>query len=664
MYLRIDPDKIRPFEYLLSSYLKKDKDTSTPQCCLFLGAGCSINSGISSAKVIIDLCKELAFCSTHVEGYNIIEDDFQNHEIFLRAVGQFCNSKKDEFEKFVQNKESTFKLTMTDSFAIERMPISLKDDFLDDKKGGYLKDYIFKDQLYSYWFNEFDQDPRKRQELIEKLIEDKKPGGEYVLLANIIAQGKLNNIFTTNFDDLLNEAILVYTNKKARVYSSSETASFIQIKSKKPNIIKLHGDYLFENIKNLSNETHSLDFVMKSKFEETLNSQDLIVIGYAGADYSIMTILEALKQRRQFALLWCGKDPEKLHWRVRNLINTTSNSFFIQVNDFETFVLKLWSQSKEPPVNLSELGNERSNELTIILEKLKSKIPQTEGLSGEEKDDLLSSIEFNEFYSLAEKETDYVSKLHLINKAIEIKPNDVDSLNCRGNTYMILFKYWNARKDFEKALEIDDEYYPAMVNIAYLIYQIKEENEYDLAYKYLDRALSIAIIPFAYSVKGLIHYLKGENKEALDSLNKAVVLGPTMSNSYFLRGYYYAEIADYDSALKDYMIAEKLIDSTKMGMVDKAMLFNNIAVCYRKRKNFTEALKYINMAKEVDGNVGNIYGTLALIYSDQNDTSKFFTYLETALEKGCPVWLYENDPGLAKHINNDRYKKMIRKYKK
>lgn len=66
---------------------------------------------------------------------------------------------------------------------------------------------------------------------------------------------------------------------------------------KKPNIIKLHGEYLYNNTKNYINETHDLGECLNGKFKEALQRFGMIVVGYQGNDYSIMHILEELKKR-------------------------------------------------------------------------------------------------------------------------------------------------------------------------------------------------------------------------------------------------------------------------------------------------------------------------------------------------------------------------------
>ena len=59
-------------------------------------------------------------------------------------------------------------------------------------------------------FEELFDNPRARQKYIEKKIENTFPTWCYLYLANIVSKGRFNVIFTTNFDDLVNEALTTY----------------------------------------------------------------------------------------------------------------------------------------------------------------------------------------------------------------------------------------------------------------------------------------------------------------------------------------------------------------------------------------------------------------------------------------------------------------------
>src|SRR5690606_19426577 len=113
-------------------------------------------------------------------------------------------------------------------------------------------------------------------------------------LVSLVENNFFNAIFTTNFDDLLNEAFYQLSSTRPIVCAHDSSVHSISVSSKRPKIIKLHGDYLFENIKSTLRETESLESNTSDKLKEFCKEYGLIVVGYAGNDRSIMDILDFL----------------------------------------------------------------------------------------------------------------------------------------------------------------------------------------------------------------------------------------------------------------------------------------------------------------------------------------------------------------------------------
>lgn len=114
--------------------------------------------------------------------------------------------------------------------------------------------------------------------------------------------------------------------------------------STRPKIIKLHGDYLYENIKATLRETESLETNMKMKFQEFAKDFGLIVIGYSGQDRSIMDILNYLLQKEDYfknGIFWCirkgdyniGSELKKLLWRDR--------VYYVEIDGFDELFAEL-----------------------------------------------------------------------------------------------------------------------------------------------------------------------------------------------------------------------------------------------------------------------------------------------------------------------------------
>ncbi|EEU9246470.1 hypothetical protein F0S13_21735, partial [Escherichia coli] len=65
---------------------------------------------------------------------------------------------------------------------------------------------------YSELFEALYDQPTQRREFIENCIVNSTPSWGYVYLVNLLKNKTFNTIFTTNFDDLINEACYTFSN--------------------------------------------------------------------------------------------------------------------------------------------------------------------------------------------------------------------------------------------------------------------------------------------------------------------------------------------------------------------------------------------------------------------------------------------------------------------
>lgn len=89
----------------------------------------------------------------------------------------------------------------------------------------------------------------QRRRFVEQEVDGKWPSIGYAYLTALTNKHYINTIFTTNFDDLINEAFYQFSNIRPLVCAHDSSVRSISITSKRPKIIKLHGDYLFDDIK-------------------------------------------------------------------------------------------------------------------------------------------------------------------------------------------------------------------------------------------------------------------------------------------------------------------------------------------------------------------------------------------------------------------------------
>ena len=137
--------------------------------------------------------------------------------------------------------------------------------------------------------------PEDRQKEIEAQCDGRSPGFGYAVLAQLIKQykGQFNIVLTTNFDDLMADALYLYTDARPLVIPHESLAGFIRPTRTRPLIIKLHGDHRLTP-RNTALETRELKLAVIERTAMVLHDRGLIFMGYGGNDLSIHKLLSGL----------------------------------------------------------------------------------------------------------------------------------------------------------------------------------------------------------------------------------------------------------------------------------------------------------------------------------------------------------------------------------
>jgi Tfp pilus assembly protein PilF len=164
----------------------------------------------------------------------------------------------------------------------------------------------------------------ERQTAIEHLCSDKRPGVGYLILAQLITHGgygaRWNTVLTTNFDELLADAIYAIGTSKARpqVISHQLLAPHIRLRADRPTIVKVHGDHML-GARNTADEIAGMGRPMESRLNRILDQRGLIILGYSGFDTGIKRFL--VQSRINHPIYWVGAaapSPGIVKWLHEN----------------------------------------------------------------------------------------------------------------------------------------------------------------------------------------------------------------------------------------------------------------------------------------------------------------------------------------------------------
>lgn len=359
-------DKIKSIDYLFNRIITEMfRGNGDSKYSLLLGAGCSVSSGIETASGIVDMLKSIAYLREQPTQKNnspflrlksgmlipFLKEWHENNKEdagFVSFVETHQNKVKDKIREEFSQSDGYYKEVFSSLFFMDHPDF----DALDAERqheilAGLLEENINKvtaDRMYSYWFEQYSTASEDIHSFLTELMNNKNPSEAYIFLADLFVNNMFSIAFTTNFDNLLGESLsLLGVRSKEILFDASGIDNALSKTS--PNIIKLHGDYMYNNTKNLSRETRELSKPLQRQMENVLSKNGLVVIGYSGSDNSIMYALERISEKYSFPLFWCETrdkiEGDAIHWRTRELVCRSENAYFIPIDSFDSLVEKL-----------------------------------------------------------------------------------------------------------------------------------------------------------------------------------------------------------------------------------------------------------------------------------------------------------------------------------
>lgn len=271
----------------LADYIRIMSGTS-PNYSLFLGAGASVTSGIKT-------------------GYELVQE--WREEIYKRLNPDEYSSPKEAITWLTKNHP----------------------------------DWYDPSNEYSSLFEKKFDLPSQRRRFVELQVDKKLPSIGYAYLVELFESKYLDTVFTTNFDDLINEAFYQFSSDRPLLCAHDSSIKGISITSSRPKIIKLHGDYLFDSIKSSLRETESLENNTREKLDEFAKEYGLIFVGYAGNDNSIMEVLKYLLKQDDYlrnGIYWCRRKNDQISPELFKLLNH-DKVYWVEIDGFDELMAEL-----------------------------------------------------------------------------------------------------------------------------------------------------------------------------------------------------------------------------------------------------------------------------------------------------------------------------------
>jgi NAD-dependent SIR2 family protein deacetylase len=161
-----------------------------------------------------------------------------------------------------------------------------------------------------------------RADFVARVCKGASPNYGHFVLAALMATNRLEVVFTTNFDDLIETAAQsVFEEMTPRPTAviadlgDPEKAVRAFQKSNWPLVAKIHGDFRSDRLKNTTAELQSQDSGMRHVLRTCCGRSGLIVAGFSGRDQSVMDVLrDALSDDASFpsGIFWCYRPADRL----------------------------------------------------------------------------------------------------------------------------------------------------------------------------------------------------------------------------------------------------------------------------------------------------------------------------------------------------------------
>lgn len=178
----------------------------------------------------------------------------------------------------------------------------------------------------------------------------------------MLSNGFIKATFTTNFDTVIERAVAEVAGKAlAPFHLEGTTAALAALNGDRfPLYCKLHGDFRYESIKNLSADLATQNAELGRCFEAACNRFGLVVAGYSGRDESVMNLMkEVLDGANPYphGLYWLGLKGREPLPPVTELLEAARakgvDAQFVEIETFDSLLSRLWKQlpDRDPQLN-------------------------------------------------------------------------------------------------------------------------------------------------------------------------------------------------------------------------------------------------------------------------------------------------------------------------
>jgi protein O-mannosyl-transferase len=199
----------------------------------------------------------------------------------------------------------------------------------------------------------FQGHPEDGNAFLENIMDGKEPSYGYAVLAYLMSKTDHRIVITTNFDNLMGDALSLHSTKFPLIIGHDSLADFADVYPRRPLVAKIHGTIGFSH-KSKHDEIRNLPEVWKKPLDNIFRRCTPVVIGYSGNDGSLMDFLNGLPENVPDKVYWCIKttrtDPKKeckaISTKICDFV-LAKNGYVVPIPGFDELFLTLYAQYQE-----------------------------------------------------------------------------------------------------------------------------------------------------------------------------------------------------------------------------------------------------------------------------------------------------------------------------
>jgi protein O-mannosyl-transferase len=460
-------------------------------------------------------------------------------------------------------------------------------------------------------------------------IEKGSPGFGYTILSQVLQQTHHNVVITTNFDTLTEESLYVFTNKRALVCNHENLAHLARPSRTRPLVVKIHRGLYMDPLNN-EDDIAELKPQWERALTDIFRNYIPVVVGYGGNDDSLMNYLRQIAPCQR--LYWCIREGNVPRADIAEVVERHRGQF-VTIGGFNRLMFRfidLFGLSKLHEV-MAETAKERAEKLRGEYEEAAKDIGQSG--SEQEKQELGRIAEdFDtgdwlqwQIKAAATKDPaakkaiyqqalaalpqshqlhynlgclfaecgEYNQAIAAFQKAVDIKPDKHEAWNNMGSAYDDQKEYDKAIEAYQKAVDIKPDLHEAWYNMGNVY---REQKEYDKAIALYQKAADIKPdLHEAWYNMGNAYREQKEYDKAITAFQKAVDIKPDKQEAWNNMGSMHYRQKAYDKAITAFQKAVEI-------KPDKHEAWYNMGITYEHKADTTNARRCYAKAHRLNPN--------------------------------------------------------------